>query len=421
MSTKFSRSTTASLYLIALAGNIAFGVENQYYNVFLYNVIAPSPFYVSLMVAITAAVSTFTAMFMGALSDIKGTRRKFMLYCFIFWAITTAMFPFAAFITTVLMAVTTAILFDSIMSFFGATAYDAAYRAYIIDVSTLDNRGKAVAINEIMTLVATLITYGISGFIIEAFGYYIFFILIGIVTGILGLSGSYIAKDSPDLKPLDMKYWDHIKGTFKVENFKENKNIFMVLLSIGIWAIGFNVFFPFIIIYLQHYIGLDLLMSSLVVFIALLVSIILGIPIGRLVDRSGRKKFAIYSEFFLSASLILFSFTTDLFLLIIFGVMWVLGMTTWQISAQTWVNDLFPKEKAGHFQGYYLIFNVLLGMFIGPFIGNLIAEVWGTPIVIDGIPGLVPPPQIYFVAAFIILLAIFPIIKAKEYREIKNN
>ena len=117
MSTKFSKSTASSLYLIALAGTIAFGVENQYYNVFLYNVIAPSPFYVSLMVAITAAVSTFTAMFMGALSDIKGNRRKFMLYSFAFWAVTTAMFPFAAFITNILMAVTTAILFDSIMSF----------------------------------------------------------------------------------------------------------------------------------------------------------------------------------------------------------------------------------------------------------------------------------------------------------------
>ena len=229
-----------------------------------------------------------------------------------------------------------------------------------------------------------------------------------------------LAKDSPDLKPLDIGYWEHIKSTFSVENIRENKNIFLVLGAIGIWAIGFNVFFPFIIIYLQHYIGLDLPVSSLVIFLGLLISIILGIPIGKLVDRAGRKKFAIYSVFFLSVSLIFFSLTTDFILLTIFAIMWVLGMTTWHIATQTWINDLFPKDKAGHFQGYYLVFNVLIGMFIGPFIGNLIAELWGAPIIIDGIPGLVPPPQIYFVAAIIILFSIIPLKWAKELKQIRD-
>jgi len=161
-------------------------------------------------------------------------------------------------------------------------------------------------------------------------------------------------------------------------------------------------------------------MSSLVIFIALLVSIILGIPVGKLVDRVGRKKFAFYSVFFLSVSLILWSLTTDLILLLIFGILWVLGMTTWHIATQTWVNDLFPKDKAGHFQGYYLVFNVLIGMLIGPFIGNLLAELWGTPIIIDGIPGLVPPPQIFFVAAILVLFSVLPLIKAKELPQIRE-
>lgn len=417
MSQKFPRKTASSIYLIALAGTIAFAVENQYYNVFLYNEIAPVPLYVSLMVMITAAVSTFTAIFMGALSDIKGKRRPFMLYCFIFWAFTTALFPFAAFITSILIAVTVAILFDSIMSFFGATAYDAAYRAYVIDITTLENRGKAVAINEIMTLVSTLIVYGASGFIIEAFGYYFFFILIGIITAIIGITGSLLAKDSETLQPLNIGYWEHIKSTFRINNLQENKNTFLVLIGIGIWAIGFNVYFPFIIIYLQHHANLGLELASLVVFLALMVSIILGIPIGKLVDKGGRKKFAIYSVFISSISLILFSLTINLMLLIIFGIMWVLAMTMWHISAQTWVNDLFPKEKAGQFQGYYLVFNVLIGMLIGPFIGNLIAEAYGAPIIIDGTPGLVPPPQIYFIAAIIILFSLIPILPAKDSKK----
>jgi len=162
MAESLTRRNTLSVYLVALAGNIAFSVENQYYNVFLYNEIAPVPLYVSLMVMITAFVSTITAIIMGAFSDVKGKRRSFMLYGFIFWAFTTAMFPFAAFVRPVIMAVITAILFDSIMSFFGATAYDAALKAHIIDITTLENRGKATAIIEIMTLLSTLIIYGAS-------------------------------------------------------------------------------------------------------------------------------------------------------------------------------------------------------------------------------------------------------------------
>ena len=103
MSEKLPRKTSLTILLISIAGNIAWAVENQFYNVYMYNEIAPVPLYVSLMVMITAVASTVTAIVMGAISDVKGKRRFFMIYGFIFWAFTTAIFPFAALVRPVIM------------------------------------------------------------------------------------------------------------------------------------------------------------------------------------------------------------------------------------------------------------------------------------------------------------------------------
>lgn len=421
MSEKLPRRTSFTIFLISIAGNIAWAVENQFYNVYLYNEIAPVPLYVSLMVMITAVASTVTAIVMGAVSDVKGKRRFFMVYGFICWAFTTAMFPFAALVRPIIMAVLIAILFDCIMTYFGATVYDAAFIAYITDTTTLENRGRAVGILEITTLLSTLLIYGASGFIVLAYGYYFFFIMVGILTGVIGVIGALLVKDPGNLKPLNIGVWEHIKSTFNREVIRENKDCFLLLIGIGIWAIGFNVYFPFIIIYLQHHVGLSLELASLVVFFALMVSIILGIPIGILIDKIGRKKIAIIAVLLNSISLVLFALSEDLIFIIITGILWVLFMAMWHISAQTWIKDLYPKEKYGQFSGYYLIFNVLIGMIVGPLIGGYIATEYGKPIVIDGVPGTIPPPLIYIVGALIVLFALIPVIKVKELRNINKK
>ncbi|MFX0071177.1 MAG: MFS transporter, partial [Candidatus Hermodarchaeota archaeon] len=157
--------------------------------------------------------------------------------------------------------------------------------------------------------------------------------------------------------------------------------------------------------------------SCLVVFFALFVSIVLGIPIGILTDKVGRKKVAIASLILESISLILYAFSEDLIFIVITGILWVLFMASWHISAQTWIKDLYPEEKYGQFSGYYLIFNVLIGMIVGPLIGGFISTEYGKSIVIDGVQGTIPPPLIYIVGAIIILFAIIPVMMAKEAKK----
>lgn len=77
---------------IGLAGQLAWTVENMYFNVFLYNTISTNPDYIALMVSISATVATLSTIFIGALSDKIRKRKFFISGGYIIWAITIALF-----------------------------------------------------------------------------------------------------------------------------------------------------------------------------------------------------------------------------------------------------------------------------------------------------------------------------------------
>ena len=273
MSQKIPRRVLLGVILLTLSGEIAWAVENQYFNVFIYSEIAPVPLYVSLMVSITAAVSTFTTFFLGAYSDIKAKRRIFLIVGYAFWVITTAIFPLAGLLQPVVLAVSIAILFDSIMSFFGAMANDAVLNAYVTDVTIKENRGRLSSIKELMFLVALLIVYALSGYIIEAINFYNFFFLIAGLVAILGIPGALITPEPENLVPNEIGYWNTIKEAFSFKILRENHDFTKIQVSGALFWIAFNVFFPFIIIYLEYGLSIPTFEASILIFIALLAGI----------------------------------------------------------------------------------------------------------------------------------------------------
>jgi len=416
MTDKISKRVTLSVIMITLAGQLAWGVENQFFNVFMYNVIAPIPVFISIMVAASAIVATITSIVMGALSDIRGKRKIYIIVGFVFWTITTALFPLSGLLTSVsvILAVIIAIVFDCVMTFFGSTAYDANFNAYVTDVTTQKNRGKLLSIVQIMSLLAILVSYAISGFIIEAFGYYAYFFIIAFFVGIIGISGAFLTKDSTTLKPLENSFFSHLKSTFSISNFKNNKDFFLVLTGAAIWGFAFNIFFPFVMIYLQHYLQLEIVISSILLLILFVIAMGFAYPMGILIDKIGRKKIAIISVVAECIFLLLFALMEDLIFIIITGTLWVSFVTTFTISSNTWIKDLYPKKRFGQFSGYFILFTVFIPMIPGPLIGGWLSQQFGIEAIIDGQPGYIPTPLIFIVSAFMILLTIIPLVFAKE-------
>ena len=87
MKQKLSGRFWLAVTIFSLMGQIAWVVENMYFNVFIYKMFNASAADISAMVAASAVTATLTTVFMGALSDRVGTRKLFICAGYILWGI----------------------------------------------------------------------------------------------------------------------------------------------------------------------------------------------------------------------------------------------------------------------------------------------------------------------------------------------
>ena len=73
-----NRKFWAALIIFSLTGQIAWVVENMYFNVFIYKMFHASAADIALMVTASSAAATLTTILIGALSDRIGKRKIFM-------------------------------------------------------------------------------------------------------------------------------------------------------------------------------------------------------------------------------------------------------------------------------------------------------------------------------------------------------
>jgi len=206
-----------------------------------------------------------------------------------------------------------------------------------------------------------------------------------------------------------------ITQSLNTQALRHNKNLLYVLLAIGFWGMAFNVFFPYLLIYLKHFLKVDIATSSVLIAVSILVGgILASLPAGIMADKIGRKPIAVFAVILISASLIAFSFARTPITIGILATLWIIAQTIWMTATGAWSKDLFPEERRGEFAGYFTLFYVAFTMIPGPIIGAIVADRWGIRTTIDGKPGIIPTPEIFMVSAILILITIVPLLFAKE-------
>ncbi len=421
--------TWSTLLLFGLFGQLAWGVENMYFNLFLYNKISGDPHAIAWMVAASAATATITTMLIGALSDRVSRRKIFISVGYILWGISTMAFAFisvdkVAKVFThgnaIAIAAALVVIMDCIMTFFGSTANDCAFNAWVTDVTDSNNRGRVEGVLATLPLVAMLVLFGGFDILVQQDNWPLFFLIIGGMVSLGGIIGIFLIKES-NVRKSSANYWETLIYGFKPSTIKANPVLYLYLIAFALFGIAIQIFFPYLIIYIQRYLGID--SYAIVLGIVLIVSSVVSVVVGTKVTAKNKNKFIYPSAAVLAVGLLLLFFVKkkEIVFLVIAGAVMMSGdlIMTSVLSAK--VRDYTPLDKVGHFQGIRMIFYVLLPMVIGPFIGAAVITNSGQYYDDLGTLKPVPTPGIFLAAAITVVLIAIPLFFAfKKEKSLKK-
>ncbi len=389
-----------ALTIFSLVGQIAWVVENMYFNVFIYKMFHATAADISLMVATSAVTATLTTVFMGALSDKIGKRKLFIAGGYILWGI--SIFSFVFLPTAAAMGVTLTVLLDCVMTFFGSTANDAAFNAWLTDSTTSENRGAAEGINAMMPLLSVLVVFG--GFMFLDLGkpesWTVIFTVIGALMFAVGILGFFLIKE-PDIKPSKS---DIIYG-FRPSTVRAEAPLYAALFAFIIFNISIQIFMPYLIIYYEVSLG----MSDYVIIMApaILLASAVTAAFGKMYDKKGFSSSAPLALCMLMAGYIILFFTRDKMSVFLGSLLMMSGYLSGMAVFGAVVRDHTPEGKSGHLQGVRIFSQVLVPGVIGPFIGKWVLRDARTLVNSDGTESFIPNANI-FLAALIAALLVLP-------------
>jgi MFS family permease len=306
------------------------------------------------------------------------------------------------------------------MTLFGSTANDAAFNAWVTDNTRPAYRGRVESILSILPLAAMLVVAGGFGILVGFIGYRMLFIGLGAVISVCGVFGIFYIKDSDEMEKSGTMR-DIFYG-FKPSVVKGHLPLYVTLLVVLVYGIACQIFMPYLIIYMRESLGFSVIEYSLVFGLAIVLGAAINVYLGRLSDKMSKVKLLYVAAGVMALGLfgMYFSnFDSHVANIILFGIsgfVMIAGYIFVSALCGSTVRDYTPEGAVGKLQGVRMVFSVLLPMLIGPMIGNEINRAVGERLENPGADAMttefVPAPEIFLVAALVLLLtfALIPLL-----------
>ncbi len=420
--TKLSGRFWLALTVFSLMGQVAWVVENMYFNVFIYKMFHASAADISNMVMASAITATLTTVLMGTLSDKIGKRKLFICVGYILWGLSIFSFIFlredilsknaSMMVSAATLGVSLTIILDCVMTFFGSSANDAAFNAWLTDSTDPTNRGAAEGINAMMPLVSILVVFG--GFMFfdleKASSWSAIFAIIGTVVTVVGILGFFIIKEPPVEKMAD-PYWESILYGFRPKTVKGNPPLYLALLAFIIFNISIQIFMPYLIIYYE--VSLKMTNYVLIMAPAIILASVVTALWGRVYDKKGFTYSGLIAVLGLVVGYVILFFTKTTVPVFIGSLFMMSGYLAGMAVFGAVIRDNTPVGKAGRLQGVRIFSQVLIPGVVGPAIGKKVLENAEVMVNNDGTTSFIPNENI-FLAALVAIILVLPFFVKKK-------
>ncbi|MBO5421916.1 MAG: MFS transporter [Clostridia bacterium] len=442
---KLSKKNWFIITLFCFMGGIAWNTENMYFNTFITNEIyadvsraailgtMEATTAVARMVALSAIAAVVTTFIMGALSDKLKNRKMFISVGYIFWGIVTAMFGFISKenvanlfnltdeVKILGCTVWFVILMDIVMTFMGSTSNDAAFQAWVTDVTVPRQRPIVETVLSVVGTVSSFAVTGVGSFAqAGTISYKVFFIGLGVVVSLCGVVGLFLIKDPPRTllqSDSSSSYLADLFYGFRPSVIVKNSRLYLALVSFCFAIIAFQVFYPYLLTYVQYVIipdngGVANILKPGVIILAVIVVLILLACIVTLLKLSTKKRglCLVIGVIVMTLGFLLLSTSTSIYVIIVSLLPVVLGNALVNILFSAAVKDFIPEGKAGLFQGIRMIFAVLIPMVVGPVIGDMACQHAAQTILNEAnAEVIVPAKDMFLWAAIVCIFALIPL------------
>ncbi len=456
---QLTKRVWAGILLFMFMGSLAWNVENMYFNTFLNDMVFNEGSMgssltltdaVNIMVTFSAIVAVVTTFIMGTLSEKMRNRKMFISIGYIAWGIVTALFGLitkenianlfgledSAKIVTVTAWVV--VVMDMIMTFMGSTSNDSAFNAWVTDITTPETTAKVETVFTFMGFIAMAVIM-VVGSLAQGgvISYATFFIGLGIFVTLVGIIGLFLLENP---KKFDKKednapktsYWADLFYGFRPSVVKENSNLYLILLAGCTFNSAFQVFFPYLFIYLGSVVipaneGVNFLSAGVIIpAVIAIVGAVAGIVILMKVYAKNKAAAFIPSVLLLIVGLLILSSTKNIVGIIAGVAPTLIGYIVIMIQFGATVRDNIPQDKVGLFQGIRMIFLVLIPMVVGPTLGNIATKNSDVVYIENGAEKVLPTEAMFLYAAIVAALIFIPMVaflkkdKERQLKE-KNN